>query len=204
MIASVSILLLALQSTLAPPAGIWEEEALLERAKKLENEAWQTIFNQHYPRLYSYLYYQVGNSDTAEDLCGQVFERAVKHIHRFKPRDGGLAGWLTRIAQNLARDYHRRNHTRAPAPLELNETWLSQGKDPSSLLLEQETSQYLYQALQRLTEEQRNVILLRFLAQMKLSEIARMMGKSVGAIKSLQHRALATLRKELEKIGYYE
>ncbi len=200
----LQILLLALQTNLSSAPAVWKEEALLVRAKKLEDDAWQMIFQQHYPRLYSYLYYQVGNADVAEDLCGLVFERAVKHIHRFNPRKGGLAGWLTRIAQNLARDYHRRNRTRAPEPLELNEAWIAHGKDPSALLLAQESSRYLYQALQQLTEEQRNVILLRFLAQMKLPEVARTLGKSVGAVKSLQHRALATLRKELKKLGYYE
>ena len=201
------ILLLALQSTLPTQIGssnsFEEEAALVERARKLDDEAWQTIFEQHYPRLYAYLYYRVGNADVAEDLCGEVFERAVKNIRRFKPRDGGLGGWLTRIAQNLARDYYRRTKSRPPDPLELNESWIAHGDDPASHLLNNETAAYLQQALQRLTPEQRDVILLRFIAQMRTPEVARILNKTTGAVKALQHRALASLRRELETLGYY-
>ena len=201
------ILLLALQSTLQAQAGssnsTEDETALVERARKLDDEAWQAIFEQHYPRLYAYLYYRVGNADVAEDLCGEVFERAVKNIRRFKPRDGGLGGWLTRIAQNLAHDYYRRNKSRPPDPLELNESWVSRGDDPASYLLNTEAATYLQKALQRLTPEQRDVILLRFIAQMRTPEVARILNKTTGAVKALQHRALAALRRELESLGYY-
>jgi len=201
------ILLLALQSTLPTQAGSsfsQENDAdLVERARKLDDEAWQIIFEQHYPRLYAYLYYRVGDADVAEDLCGEVFERAVKHIRRFKPRDGGLGGWLTRIAQNLAHDYYRRNKSRPPDPLELNESWISTGDDPSDHLLNRESAAYLQQALQRLTPEQRDVILLRFIAQMRTPEVARILNKTTGAVKALQHRALAALRRELETLGYH-
>ncbi len=203
----LQILLLALQATLPTHSQRTSEpddDALVERARKLDDEAWQIIFNRHYPRIYSYLYYKVGDPNVAEDLSGEVFERAVKNIHRFKPRGSGLAGWLTRIAQNLAHDYHRRRNTRPPDPLELNESWIETGSDPAQKLLSQETAAYLYQALQKLTPEQRDVILLRFLAQMRTSEVANMMGKTVGAIKALQHRALAALRRELESLGYHD
>lgn len=177
---------------------------MVERARRLDDDAWRIIFNRHYPRLYSYLYYRVGDPNIAEDLCGEVFEKAIKNIHRFKSRDGGLAGWLTRIAQNLAHDYHRRRHTRPPDPLELNETWMETGDDPAHELLARESSAYLYQALQKLTDDQRDVILLRFIAQMRTPEVARTMGKTVGAVKALQHRALAALRRELETLGYHD
>lgn len=200
------ILLLALQSALQAEAGsvnVIDDAVLIERARKLDDEAWQRIFEQHYPRIYAYLYYRVGNADVAEDLCGEVFERAVKNIRRFKSRDGGLGGWLTRIAQNLAHDYYRRSKSRPPEPLELNESWIAHGVDPASHLLNHEASAYLQQALQRLTPEQRDVILLRFIAQMRTLEVARILNKTTGAIKALQHRALASLRRELETLGYH-
>jgi len=200
------ILLLALQSTLQAQRGssnTVDDAALVERARQLDDEAWKAIFDRHYPRLYAYLYYRVGNADVAEDLCGEVFERAVKSIHRFKTRDGGLSGWLTRIAQNLAHDYYRRNKSRPPDPLELNEAWIAHGDSPSRYLLNSEATAYLQQALQRLTPEQRDVILLRFIAQMRTPEVAGILNKTTGAIKALQHRALATLRRELETLGYH-
>ncbi len=207
MTAPLQILLLALQASLSSQTQRTSEPddgALVERARKLDDEAWQIIFKRHYPRLYSYLYYRVGDPNVAEDLCGEVFERAVKNIHRFKPRGSGLAGWLTRIAQNLAHDYHRRRNARPPDPLELNETWIESGSDPAHHLLNRESSAFLYQALQKLTSQQRDVILLRFIAQMRTPEVARIMGKTEGAIKALQHRALAALRRELETLGYHD
>ncbi len=207
MTAPLQILLLALQATLSSQnqrTSGPDDDALVERARRLDDDAWRIIFNRHYPRLYSYLYYRVGDPNIAEDLCGEVFEKAIKNIHRFKSRDGGLAGWLTRIAQNLAHDYHRRRHTRPPDPLELNETWMETGDDPAHELLARESSAYLYQALQKLTDDQRDVILLRFIAQMRTPEVARTMGKTVGAVKALQHRALAALRRELETLGYHD
>ena len=207
MTAPLQILFLALQATLSSQnqrTSGPDDDALVERARRLDDDAWRIIFNRHYPRLYSYLYYRVGDPNIAEDLCGEVFEKAIKNIHRFKSRDGGLAGWLTRIAQNLAHDYHRRRHTRPPDPLELNETWMETGDDPAHELLARESSAYLYQALQKLTDDQRDVILLRFIAQMRTPEVARTMGKTVGAVKALQHRALAALRRELETLGYHD
>ncbi len=206
MTAPLQILLLTLQTSLSSQtrrsSGL-DDDTLIQRARKLDDEAWQIIFTQHYPRLYGYLYYRVGDPNVAEDLCGEVFERAVKNIHRFKPRDGGLAGWLTRIAQNLAHDYYRRRGSRPPEPLELNEAWLDVGDDPSDHIITNENTEYLRRALQRLTPDQRDVILLRFIAQMRTSEVASVMNKTPGAVKALQHRALAALRRELETLGYH-
>jgi RNA polymerase sigma-70 factor (ECF subfamily) len=206
--APLQILLLTLQASLSSQTqrttSVPDDDALVERARKLDDGAWQIIFNRHYPRIYSYLYYRVGDPDVAEDLCGEVFERAVKNIHRFKPRGGGLAGWLTRIAQNLAHDYYRRRNARPPDPLELNEAWMSTGDDPARSVLASEDAFYLYKALQSLTPDQRDVILLRFIAQMRTPEVAKTMNKTVGAVKALQHRALASLRRELETLGYHD
>jgi len=205
--APLQILLLALQASLSSQTqrtSSQDDNALIERARKLDDEAWQIIFNRHYPRIYSYLYYKVGDPDVAEDLSGEVFERAVKNIRQFRSRGSGLAGWLTRIAQNLAHDHHRRRYSRPPDPLELNESWISDGLDPSRQVLSQESAAYLHQALQKLTPQQRDVILLRFIAQMRTPEVAKIMGKTEGAIKALQHRALASLRRELETLGYHD
>ena len=202
----MSLLLLALQSALGEgdeTAAPTDEVALLERARQLDDEAWERIYEQHYPRLYGYLYYRVGDPDLAEDLVAQTFERAVRHIGRFKARGGGLGGWLTRIAQNLAHDHYRRQKARPPDPIELNEAWMGGGGDPTHHALRTESTELLRRALDRLTPDQRDVILLRFIARMTSPEVARHMGKTTGAVKALQHRALAALRRELEALGYH-
>lgn len=200
------MILLALQTALREPSDLApdsDELALVEAARRLEDGAWQTLYERHYPRLYSYLYYRVGDVDGAEDLTAQVFERAVRSIGRFQHRGASLGAWLMRIAQNLAHDHYRRQKVRPPDPLELNETWFRGSDDPAHRAVHNETSRLLREALERLTPEQRDVILLRFVARMTSPEIAKAMGKTAGAVKAIQHRGLASLRRELEALGYH-
>jgi len=180
-----------------------DEHALVERARRFDEQAWQTIYDRYYRRLFGYLYYRVGNADETEELVAQVFERAVKNIGRYRYRGTDLGAWLNRIAANLAHDTHRRQKARPPAPLELNEAWIDGGNDPAQKALHAESSQMLAKALSQLTPDQREVILLRFVARMTSPEIGRQMGKTTGAIKALQHRALAALRRELEALNYH-
>ncbi|RME85021.1 MAG: sigma-70 family RNA polymerase sigma factor [Caldilineae bacterium] len=195
-------LLQALHDSLEP-AGDHDEVALVERARKLDNAAWQVIYDRYYSRLYGYLYYRVGDADLAEELTAQVFERAVKHIGRYRHQGSGLGAWLNRIAQNLANDVYRRRKARPPEPLELQEAWIDSGDDPAAAAIQQESYRYLHAALARLTPDQREVILLRFVARMTSPEIGRRLGKTTGAVKALQHRALAALRRELEALNYH-
>ncbi len=200
-------LLGALHSTLLDsPTGSRDapdERQLIERARRLEDEAWRIIFEQNYRRLFAMIYYRVGDADVAEELVSQVFEQAVKHIGRFDDRGVALAAWLSRIARNLVIDYHRRRKSRPPAPLELNETWASRDPDPARQTLHSESARFLALALDRLTPEQRDVILLRFIGQLSAPEVGASLGKTAGAVKALQHRALASLRRELEALGYH-
>ncbi len=179
-----------------------DEAELVRRAQLFEEAAWQMIYDRYYPRLFGYLYYRVRDPDLAEDLTAQVFERAVKHIRRYRHK-GSLGAWLNRIAHNLAHDAYRRQKARPPSPLELKEEWISADSDPAATAIRNESQQYLARALDRLTPEQREVILLRFIARLSAPEIGRRLGKSPGAIKSLQHRALAALRRELEALQYH-
>ncbi len=193
-------------------------ESLLMRARRMDEDAWQIIFNRYYPRLYSFISSRVDDPCVAEDLANEVFERAVKSIQSFRSQEPeSLGGWLNRIAQNLIYDYYRyqAHYHQVEPPEDRPEqdliTWIAyleganlEGYDPSQQLLAKESYRYLYEALHNLTEEQRDVILLRFLAQMRISEVAKRMKKSEGAIKALQFRALAALRRELRKLGYEE
>lgn len=198
----LSVLSSTLDDLQVESQGAPDERQLIERARQLDDSAWRTIFAQNYRRLFGILYYRVGDPDTAEELVSQVFEQAVRNIHRFDDRGIALSAWLSRIAQNLAVDYHRRRKSRPPESLELNEAWASRTADPARQLLHNERLRYLALALDRLTAEQRDVILLRFVGQFSTPEVGASLGKSSGAVKALQHRALATLRRELEALGY--
>lgn len=177
--------------------------ALVERAKRLDDDAWRILYDRHYARLYGYLYYRLYDPDLAEEYTAQVFEKAVRSIGQFHYRGVSLGAWLTRIAKNIATDHHRRAKTRPPDPLELNEMWIDSGDDPAQKMLSNESTKLLEQALKQLTPDQQHVILLRFVAQMTSSEAGKVLGKSPGAVKALQHRALGALRRELEALGYH-
>lgn len=202
MILLLYTLLHTLHDAITSAASV-DEAALVERAKHLDDAAWQQIYDLYYSRIFGYCYYRVGEPDLAEELTAQVFERAVKHIGRFQSRGGGLGAWLLRIARNLAHDHYRRRKAHPPDPLELEEDWVSPGSDPATTVLHNESHRYLQRALARLTPEQREVILLRFVARLTAREIGAQMGKTTGAVKSLQHRALAALRRELEALNYH-
>ncbi len=145
------------------------------------------IYDRHAPQIYRYIYHRLGNQALAEDLTSEVF---VRFLHaRVTPEN--LLAYLYRSAHNAIVDYIRRN----PSFLEpLDERVAAERADPAQLAeLESERAR-LRRAILRLTPEQQQVIVLRYLEELPNAEIARVLGKPEGAVKALQHRALASLR----------
>ena len=181
-----------------PEAGersaVLDEAGLVRRAKALDERAWEELFHEHYQRLCTYVRYRVGDSTAAEDLASQVFAEAVAGIGRYEYRGIPIRAWLYRIARNLSNDYIRKERGRG-AGIRPNE-------QPSPLRLVERAleAQQLTAALGLVTDEQRQVLVLRFLNELSTVETARVMGKSTGAIKTLQHRALAAARRALAAI----
>jgi len=170
------------------------EHELVHRARQGEPEAWDILFNRYYPQIYAYFRYRTATEEDAEDLAATVFERAVRHIRTYKETGQGLGAWLQRIASNLLVDYYRRRsvHTRQTEPL--SPTLADGGRSPEEHALRIDTTERVRKALSRLTEEQREVIVLRFLLGYSLAETAKITGRKVNAIKALQHRGLQRLR----------
>ncbi|MFQ5460567.1 MAG: sigma-70 family RNA polymerase sigma factor [Anaerolineae bacterium] len=168
------------------------EAALRERAAALEPAALEEIYDSFAVRIYSYIYHRTGDSSLAEDLCGDVFIRMLEAIRSGRPWDTSLQGWLYRIAHNLIIDHYRRQAKR-DGP-ELDERWMapqSFGQTFEGLF----HSNQLRTAMRFLTEEQRQVVILKFAEGLSNAEVAEILGKTEGAIKALQHRALASLRR---------
>lgn len=180
------------RSSSAAAAGA---EDLVRRAKKMDPEAWDEIFNRYYPEIYAYLRYRVPTPEDAEDLAATVFERAVRHIRTYKETGKGIGAWLQRIATNLVADYYRRQKVPGrqadPLPLSLEDT------EPSPLehALRVDTVEDVHRALEQLPEAQRDVLIYRFLLGYSLAETAAILGKNVNAVKALQHRAVERLRR---------
>ncbi len=171
---------------------------LVRRAKEGDESALIEIYTQCQAPVYRYIYYRVGNTALAEELTAEVFVRLVGKIHTFREQGRPILAWLYAIARNLVVD-HRRLQQRQPS-LPLDEAMAAdEDGQPSRLAEVRESEARLAVALEALTEPQRQVILLKFMEERSNAEVAAILGKDEGSVKSLQHRALAALRRVLSK-----
>ncbi len=169
------------------------EHTLLERARAYDADALGELYDQYAPLIYAYLYRRVHDAQLAEDLTGEVFVRVLQAIQSEQFWHTSFRGWLYRIAHNLLVDHYRKQ---PPVPmLALDEQLVAAQGDPDSALAEKLSRQDLLAAISQLTLNQQQVLVLRFGEQLAAREVAEIMGKSVGAVEMLQHRALTALRR---------
>lgn len=177
-----------------------DEVRLIQLAQGGDAAACAALYDRHYDAVYRYLYYRLCDEALAQDLTAEVFVRMVEKLDRFQARGRPLLAWLYTIARNLIADHHRQKKN--AAHLSLDEVLELQGDGDGELaemVDRKQVATCLVAALHRLTEEQRQVLLLKFVEDLGNVQIARLMGKSEGAIKALQHRALNALRRALQK-----
>jgi RNA polymerase sigma-70 factor (ECF subfamily) len=176
---------------------VTSERALLERARAFEEEALGELYDQYAPLVYSYLYRRVNDAALAEDMTSEVFLRMVTALRSETEWHTSFRAWIYRVAHNLVVDHYRR---RPPAPeLALEEDLMADDVDLESALAEQLSRQRLQGAIRLLTPDQQQVLALRLGEELQAREVAEVMGKSIGAVEQLQHRALAALRRLLGK-----
>ena len=174
------------------------ERQLLEQAGEYDSRALAEIYDRYSMPVYSYLYRRLGDAPLAEDLTGEVFLRLLKVLNtRRAPREH-LQGWLYRVAHNLAVDWLRRHGGREAV---LQQDFPDGSESTLSVVHRGQTRQRLRAAIGRLTVDQQQVILLRFGEGFKLAEVAHLVGRSEGAVKQLQHRAIKRLRALLDMEG---
>jgi RNA polymerase sigma-70 factor (ECF subfamily) len=175
--------------------------SLLPGCQRGEMAAIEAIYDLYADRLYRYMLARVGESDVAADLTTELFIRVIKHITGFRLNQrrpaASFSAWLYRIAANLITDHHRQQRHVAEVSLSPELTLASRDPAPYRLAEQQEAAAGLAKALGALSEDQRLVILGKFGEEMSNAEIARWLGKTEGAVKSLQHRALQALGKLL-------
>jgi RNA polymerase sigma-70 factor (ECF subfamily) len=179
---------------------VTQERILLERARQYDEAAIGELYDSYAPRIYAYVYRRVGDAQLAEDLTGDVFVRMIKAIQAERAWHSSFQAWLYRIAHNLVVDHYRRG---APATeTALDERLVAARDDPFAAVSEQLSQEELGAAIRRLTPDQQQVLALRFGEGMTARQAAEVVDKSVGAVEALQHRALAALRRILEKEKY--
>jgi RNA polymerase sigma-70 factor (ECF subfamily) len=172
--------------------------ALVARGQKGDRDALEELYLIHFDRIYSYLHVSVGNRHDAEDLTTQTFLKMLEKIGTFRWRSAPFSAWLFRIAHNLAMD-HFRSRKRWQPEEEVPEAPGSE--EPSAELQAMQTigRESMLRLIERLSPEQQQVLTLKFVFNFPNAEVAAILGKTEGAIKSLQHRALASLEKQLAR-----
>lgn len=171
--------------------------SLVRKARSREPEAFGRLYDEYVDQIFRYIYYKVGNFAEAQDLTGQAFLKAFEHIDSYEMRDVAFSSWLYRIAHNLVVDYFRRESKRESIPIEDHPPAASTRGNPVETVLADLDSEKLYSALQKLTHNQREVIILKFIDSLSNSQAAEIMGISVGAVKSTQKRGLLALNRIL-------
>ncbi len=171
------------------------EESLVRRAKQRDQKAFAQLYEEHFDRIYRYVVLRIGDRIEAEDMTQQVFLKALKSISSFKWKGTPFAAWLFRIAHNQVVDYLRKKQKQATVPLD--DSMPSADNNPQLMAEHSLNIEQLLSATKRLTKAQREVISLRFAGELSIAEAAKIMGKSQGAIKALQHSAIAALRRVL-------
>ena len=174
-----------------------EQQALLQRASECDPAALTSLYDQYVERIYSYIYHRVGQVELAEDLTGQVFMRMLEAVHAGRPWQSSFSGWLYRIAHNLVIDHYRRRGRATFVDIDEVSAPSSHGEPQPSVEATLD-SEHLRQALRKVTDEQAQVISLRFLEDYSIAETAEIMGKTEGAIKALQYRAVSALRRVMQ------
>ncbi len=186
------------ETTAATPKGPPQAEVrkLVERAQRGERAALEELYLIHFDRIYSYLHMTVGNRHDAEDLTTQTFLRMLESIGRFRWQSAPFSAWLFRIAHNLAMDHFRASRRWQPEE-EVPEPVDSAVRSAEDEAFQSIGRRSMLAMIDSLSAEQQQVLTLKFVFNFQNGDVATILDKSEGAIKSLQHRALVSLQKQL-------
>lgn len=176
------------------------EETLVERAKE-DPAAFGALYKKYVKKIYNYIYYRIGDHRDAEDLTARTFYRALSNLDSFKWQGVPFSAWLYRIAHNLVANWHRHRNRHKTIPLDKLSLRAKRRVHPARLAEANEEKEVLLAAIRRLNPDRQQLLILKFVEGMTNAEIGRVMGRSEGAIKSLYHRTLIALRKDLKKGG---
>jgi len=167
-----------------------EAERRLIASSQRHPRRFADLYERYFDRVYAFALTRAGERAAAEDITADTFRQAFENLSRFQWRGVPFSAWLLRIAANAAADYYHRVSREQGLPA------MASDDDTSweNRLIEVETRTQLSQLVRRLPMDQRRVIQMRFADELSISEVAQAMGRSEGAVKALQHRAMETLR----------
>ncbi len=181
------------------PSGAAVDQGLEDRVAieaRRDKAAFTWLYEQHVERVFRYLRGRGANEDEATELTAVTFERAFRHVDRYRPGQAGFAPWLLAIARNAFIDERRR---RRPQPLAEAETLVASGSDPEEAAIAAEDHRRLAALVARLPDVQRDALALRFAAGLSSRDIGAVIGKSEAATKKLLTRTIAALKEDLNR-----
>ena len=178
-----------------PGIDVSDDQFLLAQARRLDADALAQIHDRYYGSIFRYIAFRLSNPDLAEDLTSEVFVRFLSALRDPTAPQNSLKGWLYGVASRVVADHYRQVY-RHPEQA-LSETAVSPEADPGETAAQQLTWQAVATAMAELTAEQQQALALRFGDDLSIREAAQVMGKSEGAIKQLQARAIAALSYRL-------
>ncbi|MCI0395900.1 MAG: sigma-70 family RNA polymerase sigma factor [Chloroflexi bacterium] len=170
------------------------ELGVVEHARHGDAAALTALYEHFKQDVFRFIYYRTGDLEVAADLTGDVFERAIKALPGYQP-ERPFAAWLFQITRNSVIDYWRQQQVRQDVPLD--ELMSGDGASPEQAVEQNLTVERLAWALQHLTVDQREVLILRFVVGLNVATVAAALDKSNGAVQMLQQRALESLRNRL-------
>jgi RNA polymerase sigma-70 factor (ECF subfamily) len=176
------------------PTNEAHEADLLAAARTYDEAALGELYDRYEAKIYSYIFRRTGDESLAEDMTSQVFMKMLESIRDEKAWHSSFSGWLYRIAHNLVIDYYRRRERQNTVNIEETGPTLIDVHDPEETVAARLDAERLRAAIRRLTPEQAEVVTLRFLEGYNVAEVAAMLGRTEGAVKALQYRAVTTLR----------
>ncbi|MFQ5578481.1 MAG: sigma-70 family RNA polymerase sigma factor, partial [Anaerolineae bacterium] len=169
-----------------------DDEELLSKAKQLDPAALQVLHRRFYGPVARYIQLKVGNSKVVEDLSGEVFVRVLEGLQRGQSWRSSPQAWIMGIARHVVADYYRRQERAKEVRLTDYLPAAEEDAPPHQAMLS-ERKRILWQAIQQLTDDQRDVVLMRFMGGVTIQSVAKAINKTPGAVKALQHRALRAL-----------
>jgi RNA polymerase sigma-70 factor (ECF subfamily) len=175
-----------------------DDAQLVEWAKD-DSAAFGELYERYVQKIYNYVYYRTGNHHDAEDLTSRVFFRALGHIDGYVDRGVPFSAWLYRIAHNLVANWHRDRGRQKVVPLD---DYLPSGLHfdaPEAMAESSEEQERLLLSIRELPAERQQLLILKFVERLSNAEIGEIMDRTEGAIKSLYHRTLLSLRGALDQ-----
>jgi len=171
-----------------------QEHKWLKGCKQGDSKAFAALYETHVKRIYDYAYFKTYHKETAEDITSSTFMKAFGQIQRFDPKKGAFLAWLYRIARNEICDVFRQKHP----SLSLNDVWdLPTGENVEIDAINRENYRILYEYLQNLTPEKRDILILRIWQDLPFQEIASILKQNEGQCKMAFYRIIKKMQKEV-------